>query len=175
MIRATICLATLLVPTLAAAEWRYEEVAGNTGGTTAHLIQVDSSIAIKGNAGKESYPYLQFRCDKDGGQAYARIHWFAIVDTKLGSSSARDAIDNVRLQVRVDGKPDFDEMWDMTRDASLEGVVTYRASAWVKALRDANEMKVRISGGYGKSYDATFDVSGLGAAAQQLKRHCRKL
>lgn len=174
MIRAAICVAGLLVSAQAGAEWRYEEIKADSDGTTAYLLQTDSSIAVKGSDGKEHHPFLQLRCE-EGAKPYWRIHWFAIVDTKINSDSSRDGVDNVRLQVRVDGKPDYREVWDMTRDESLEGVTTYRASALVKTLREASEVKVRISGGYGKSYDATFDVSGLEAALGQLKGHCKRL
>jgi hypothetical protein len=122
MIRAAICVAGLLVSAQAGAGWRYEEIKDDVDGTTAYLLQADSSIAVKGADGKEHHPFLQLRCDADGGQPYWRIHWFAIVDTKISSNSARDVIDNVRLQVRVDGKPDYRDVWDMTRDESLEGV-----------------------------------------------------
>jgi hypothetical protein len=176
MIRAAICLASLLVSAQAGAGWRYEEIKDDLDGTTAYLLQADSSIAVKGADGKEHHPFIQLRCDDDGGQAYWRIHWFAIVETKIDSHSARGVVvDNVRMQVRVDGKPDYREVWDMTRDESLEGVTTYRASALVKTLREASEVKMRISGGYGKSYDAAFDVSGLEAALERLKGHCKKL
>lgn len=175
MIRAVIGLASLLVSAQAGAEWRYEEIKDAADGTTAYLLQADSAIAVTGSDGKQHHPFIQLRCDEDGGQPYWRIHWFAIVDTMVGSSSARDVVDNVRLRVRVDGKPDYREVWDMTRDESLEGVTTSRASALAKALRRANEVRVRISGGYGKTYDALFDVSGLEAAVEQLKGHCKRL
>jgi hypothetical protein len=175
MIRATICLVSLLASAEARAEWRYEETKGDTAGTTAYLLQTDSSIAVKGSGGKEQYPFLQLRCDKDGGQAYWRIHWFAIVATKIDNDDSRRNADAVRLQVRVDGKPDYREVWDMSRDASLESVVTDGASALVKALRGAKAVSVRVPAGYGKSYDAAFDVTGLEAALPQLKQHCRKL
>jgi hypothetical protein len=175
MIGAAICVATLLVSARAGAEWRYEEMKDGVDGATAHILQADSSIAVKGSDGKEHHPFIQLRCDDDGRQPYWRIHWFAIVDTKIGSGSARDDVDNVRLQVRVDGKADYREVWDMTRDESLEGITSNRASALVKTLRDATELKMRISGGYGKSYDAAFDVSGLDAALEQLKGHCKRL
>jgi hypothetical protein len=173
MIRAAICLASLLASAQAGAEWRYEEIKDDAGRPKAYVLQADSSIAVKGADGKEHHPFIQLRCDEDGGQAYWRIHWFAIVDTKI-SNSSRD-VDNVRLQVRVDGKPDNREVWDMTRDESLEDVTTDRAPALVKTLREANELKIRISGGYGKNYDAAFDVTGLQAALMQLKGHCKKL
>jgi hypothetical protein len=174
VIRAAIVLAGLLVSAQASAEWRYEEVEDGASGT-AYLLQTDSSIAVKGSDGKEHHPLLQLRCDEDGGRPYWRIHWFAIVDTKVGSDSGRDAVDNVRLQVRVDGRPDYGEAWDMTRDESLESVSTDRASALVKTLRKANEVKLRVSGGYGKTYDAAFDVAGLEAALEPLKDHCKRL
>jgi hypothetical protein len=176
MIRAAICVVGLLASAQAGAEWRYEEVKDDGAGTTAYLLQADSSIAIKGADGKEHHPFIQLRCDADGGQSYWRIQWFAIVETKIDSTSSRGVVvDNIRMQVRVDGKPDYSEAWDMTRDESLEGVTTHRASALVKTLRGASEVKMRISGGYGKSYEAAFDVSGLEAALQQLKGHCKKL
>jgi hypothetical protein len=174
VIRATTCLMGLLVSAEICAEWRYDEVEGDVEGTTAYLLQADSSIAVTGSDGKEHHPFIQLRCDEDGGEPYWRIHWFAIVDANIGSSSARD-VDNVRLQVRVDGKRGDPELWRMTRDESLEGVTTLRARALAKALRDANQLDVRVSGGYGKTYDATFDVSGLEAALERLKRHCKKL
>jgi hypothetical protein len=175
MIRAAISLAGLLVSAQAGADWRYEEIEDDAAGTTAYLLQTDSSIAVRGADGKEHHPFVQLRCDEEGGQPYWRIHWFAIVDTKISSDSARGAGDNVRLQVRVDGKPDYSEAWDMTRDESLEGARTSRASALVKTLREANEVRVSISGGYGKTYHALFDVSGLEAALRQLKGHCKRL
>jgi hypothetical protein len=173
--RWVICLASLLISAQAAAEWRYEEIKDDVDGTTAYLLQTDSSIAVKASDGKDHFPFIQLRCDEDGGQPYWRIHWFAIVDTKISSNSGRDEVDNVRVQVRVDGKPDYRDVWDMTRDESLEGVTTDRASALVKTLRDAHELRMRISGGYGKTYDARFDVSGLEAALAQLKGHCKRL
>jgi hypothetical protein len=172
---ATIGLAAVLISARAGAEWRYEEIKSDGDRTTAYLLQTDSSLAVKGANGKEHYPFMQLRCDEDGGQPYWRIQWFGIIDTKIGSDSSRGAVDNVRLQVRVDGKPDYRDVWDMTRDESLEGVTTTRASALVKTLREANELRIRISGGYGKTYDATFDVSGLEAALEQLKAHCKRL
>lgn len=176
MIRAAICVAGLLASAQAGAEWRYEEIKDDVAGTTAYLLQADSSIAVKGADGKEHHPFMQLRCDADGAQPYWRINWFAIVETKIDSTSAHGVVvDNIRMQVRVNGKPDYSEAWDMTRDASLEGVTTHRASALVKTLRDASEVKMRISGGYGKSYDAAFDVAGLEAALQQLKGHCKRL
>lgn len=175
MIRAAICLAGFLVSAQAVAAWRYEEVKNDADATTAYLLQADSSVAVKGSNGVERYPFLQLRCDADGGKPYWRIHWFAIVDATINSDSARENVDNARLQVRIDGKPDYREVWDMIRDKSLEGVTSYRASALVKALRGANEVKMRISGGYGKTYDATFAVAGLEAALGQLKGHCKKL
>jgi hypothetical protein len=175
MIRAVICIAALLASAQAGAAWRYEEIKDDVAGTTAYLLQADSSIAVKGADGKEHHPFIQLRCDEAGGQPYWRIHWFAIVETKIDSTRSRGVVvDDIRMQVRVDGKPDYSEAWDMTRDASLEGVTTHRASALAKRLRDASEVKMRISGGYGKSYDAAFDVSGLEAALQQLKGHCKK-
>ena len=173
MIRAAICLAGLLLSARAGAEWRYEESKDDVHGTTAYVLQTDSSIAVKGSDGKEHFPFMQLRCDEDRGQAYLRIRWFAIVDTKI-TDNVRKA-DDVRLQVRVDGKPDYREVWDMTRDESLEGVTTEHAAALVKTLREANELKLRIFAGYGKTYDATFEVAGLDAALEQLKKHCKKL
>jgi hypothetical protein len=176
MIRAAICVASLLASAQAGAEWRYEESKDGTDGATAYLLQADSSIAVKGADGKEHYPFIQLRCDGEGGQSYWRIHWFAIVETRVGSDSTRrGVVDNVRLQVRVDGKPDVRDVWHMTRDESLEGITTDRAAALVKTLREARELSIRIYAGYGKSYDAAFDVTGLDAALNQLKGHCKKL
>jgi hypothetical protein len=175
MIRAAISLAALLVTAQAGADWRYEEIKDDADGTTAYLLQTDSSIAVRGADGKEHHPFFQLRCDEEGGQPYWRIHWFAIVDTKISSNNARGAGDDVRLLVRVDGKPDYGEVWDMTRDESLEGATTSRASALIKTLREAKEVRVRISGGYGKTYDALFDVSGLETALEQMKGHCKRL
>jgi hypothetical protein len=42
-------------------------------------------------------------------------------------------------------------------------------------LRTASEVRLRIYGGYGKSYDAAFDVAGLEGAMEPLKRRCRRL
>lgn len=176
MIRAAICVVGLLVSAQAGAEWRYEEIKNDTDGTTAYLLQADSSIAVKGADGKEHHPFIQLRCDQNGGPPYWRIQWFAIVETKIDSNSSRGVVvDDIRMQVRVDGKPDYRDVWDMTRDESLEGVTTHRASALVKALREASVVKMRISGGYGKVYEAAFDVTGLEAALEQLKGHCKRL
>jgi hypothetical protein len=174
MIRAAVFLASLLLSASAAAEWRYEEIKADSDGKTAYLVQADSSIAIKGSDGKEHFPFIQLRCDEDGGHSYWRIHWFAIVDTMISDNTHR-IVDKVRMQVRVDGKLDYRDVWYMGRDESLEGVTTDRAPALVKTIREAKELKMRISAGYGKSYDATFDVAGLDAALEPLKRHCKKL
>ena len=125
MIRAVICLAGLLVSAQAGAEWHYEEVMDDSAGATAYLLQADSSIAVKGSDGKEHHPSIQLRCDGNGGKPYWRIRWFAIVDTEISSSSGRNADDDVRLQVRVDGKADYSDAWDMSRDESLESVFGY--------------------------------------------------
>jgi hypothetical protein len=175
MIRAAICTAALLATAHAGAEWRYEEAKDDATGKTAYLLQTESSVAARGSGGKELRPLLQLRCDEDGGQAYWRIHWFAIVNTMVSRDDSRKAADKVRLQARVDGKRDMTGVWSMTRDPSLESTSTDRAQDLVKTLRGASEVKVSISGDYGKSYDAAFDVTGLDGALTQLKRRCKKL
>jgi hypothetical protein len=114
------------------------------------------------------------RCDEEGGRAYWRVNWFAIIDAPFGQKSSTGA-DGVRMQARVDGKRDDADVWNMSRDKTLEGLTTDRAPALVKTLSNAQRLQLHVSGGYGKTYDATFDVSGLQAALKQLKPYCKKL
>lgn len=157
------------------AAWDYREVDGAAGTPTAYVLQSDSSVAVDGANRAKHYPFIQLRCDEEGGRAYWRVQWFAIVDVPLSSKSSTGVADSVSMQVRVDGKRDYRDVWAMSRDQTLEGITTDRASALVKTLGDAMELKLHISAGYGKTYDATFDVSGLQAALKQLKPHCKKL
>jgi hypothetical protein len=152
--------------------WDYHEIKGDA--STAYVLQSDSSVAVDGAKGVKHHPYIQLRCDEEGGRAYWRVNWFAIVDAAFGSKSSTGA-DSVRVQARVDGKEDHGDVWSMSRDATLEGVTTDRAPALVKTLSHATELQLHVSGGYGKAYDATFDVSGLQAALKQLKPYCKKL
>jgi hypothetical protein len=80
-----------------------------------------------------------------------------------------------RIGVSIDGKEDRRDVWNWNRDDALEGINTYRVANVTKTLRGASELKLRIAGLSGKTYDAAFDVSGLAAAVEQLKPHCKKV
>jgi hypothetical protein len=166
--------AALCAPAQVLAAWEYKEIADGFG-KTAFVLQVDSSLPVEGTDLKQHYPLMQLRCDKDGGEPYWRVHWFAIVKAAPSSNLSVDLVEGTRMQVRVDGKDDRRDVWNWYREDALEGINTYRAAPVTKTLRDASELQLRIAGLAGKTYDATFDVSGLAAALEQLKPHCRKV
>jgi hypothetical protein len=155
----------------ASAAWDYREM-NDGAGATAYVLQSDSSAAV-GAGGAGRHPFIQLRCDEKGGRAYWRVQWFAILESRASSDGSR--AQNVRVQARVDGKRDTGDAWRMSRDQTLEGMTTESAPALIKTLARASELKLQVSGGYGRSYEATFDVSGLQAALAQLKPNCRKL
>jgi hypothetical protein len=155
--------------------WNYQEVKDDASAATAYVLQSDSSVAVDGKSGVKHYPFIQLRCDEEGGRAYWRVNWFAIVDASSSGKSSPGIADSVRVEARVDGKEDDGDVWNMNRDRTLEGTTTDRASALVKTLSNATELQLHVSGGYGKAYDATFDVSGLQAALKRLRPHCKKL
>jgi hypothetical protein len=123
---------------------------------------------------KQHYPFMQLRCDEDGGQPYWRIHWFAIIDLTPGNDFS-GVVENIRMQARVDGKEDKREVWSWNKDEKLEGVHTFRVSAVTKTLLGASELELRIAGQFGKTHEATFDVSGLEPALEKLRPHCKRL
>ena len=175
MLRALFGLAVIVGSAPASAAWEYNEIKDDVDGTTAYVLQTDSSLAVQGADRKTHQPFLQLRCDEEGGRPYWRVHWFAIIETIGSSSSSRSVAQDVRIQVRVDGKVADRGVWSMVRDESLEGMTTDSVSDIVKTLLRAKELKLHIAAGYGKAYDATFDVSGLEAALEQLKPHCKRL
>ena len=173
----TICLlgcVALCAPAQVFAAWEYKEIPDDFG-TTAFVLQVNSSLLVEGTDLKQYYPLMQLRCDEDGGQAYWRVHWFAIVEAAPSNSLSVDIVESTRMQVRVDGKEDRRDVWNWNRDDALQGINTYRVPAVTKTLRGASELKLRIAGLFGKTHDATFDVSGLAAALEQLKPHCKRV
>jgi hypothetical protein len=174
------CVA-LCTPAQVLAAWEYKEIADGFG-ATAFVLQATSSLPVEGTDLKQHYPLMQLRCDKDGrqrdkdgGEPSWRVRWFAIVEAAPSDNLSVDIVESIRMQVRVDGKEDRREVWNWNRDDDLQGINTYRAAAVTKALRDASELELRIAGLFGKTYDATFDVSGLAAALEQLKPHCKKV
>jgi hypothetical protein len=174
MLRALFGLAVIVSSAPASAAWEYSEIKDDVDGTTAYVLQTDSSLAVKGGDGETHQPFLQLRCE-EGGRPYWRVHWFAIIETFGSSSSSRGGAQGVRIQVRVDGKLAERGVWNMVRDESLEGMTTDSVSDIVKTLLHAKELKLHIAAGYGKAYDATFDVSGFEAALKQLQPHCKRL
>ena len=156
------------------AAWEYKEITDDLG-TTAFVLEADSSLPVEGTDLKQHYPFLQLRCDDFDEQPYWRIHWFAIVKAAPSNNLSVDIVESIRMQVRVDGKEDRREVWNWNRDAALEGIHTYRVPAVTKTLRGASELKIRIAGLFGKTHDATFDVSGLAAGLEQLRPHCKRL
>jgi len=158
------------------ATWQYEEVHDDFDDTTAYLLQVKSSVSVEGTDGQQHYPLLQLRCDKDGGQPYWRMHWFAVLDVGVSTNSVIGVVVDTAMQVRIDGKADNRMIWSWgDRDETLQGIYTYRVPAIVKALIEARELKVRIVGTFGKTHDATFDVSDLEPALEQLGAHCKRI
>jgi hypothetical protein len=173
----TTCLlgcAALCAPAQVFAAWEYKEIADDFG-TTAFVLQADSSLPVEGTDLKQHYPFMQLRCDEDGEQPYWRVYWFAIVEAAPSDNLSVDIVESIRMQVRVDGKEDRRDVWNWNRDDDLQGINTYRVSGITKTLRGASELKLRIAGLFGKTYDATFDVSGLGAALEQLRPHCKRV
>jgi hypothetical protein len=173
----TTCLlgcAALGAPAQVFAAWEYKEIADDFG-TTAFVLQADSSLPVEGTDLKQHYPLMQLRCDEEGGEPYWRVHWFAIVKAAPSNSLSVDLVEEIRMEVRVDGKEDRRDVWNWNRDDALEGINTYRVANVTKTLRGASELKLRIAGLSGKTYDAAFDVSGLAAAVEQLKPHCKKV
>ena len=173
--RRIAALALLVGSTTASATWNYQEIHDDFDGKTSFLLQVESSIPVEGTDSQRHHPFLQLRCDEDGGQPYWRVHWFAIIGVSVSTNSIIGVVQNTRMQVRIDGKADNRMIWDWDRDESLEGISTYRVPAIIRALSGASELKLRIAGSYGKTHDATFDVSGLDAALEQLRPHCKRV
>jgi len=169
---------TLVLSTASAqafADWQFQQVHDDFDNSTAQILQVESSMPVKGTDGQQHYPFLQLRCDEDGGQPYWRIHWFAIVDVSVSVNSIVGVVSDTRMRVRIDGKEDKRLIWEWPPDESLEGIQTYRVPAIVNALKGAHELKIRIAGKFGETYDATFDVSNLGPALEQMRPHCKRL
>lgn len=173
MIRTPVAIVAIFAASQANASWEYKETMDAFDGNTAYVLQADSSLPVEGTDLKEHYPFMQLRCDEDGGQPYWRIHWFAIIDLTLGNDFL-GAVESIRMRVRVDGKEDKRE-WNWNKDETLEGVHTFRVSAVTKTLLGASELELRIAGQFGKTHDATFDVSGLEPALEKLRPHCKRL
>jgi hypothetical protein len=175
-LRALFGLAVIVGSVPASAAWEYNEIKDDVDGTTAYVLETKSSVTVQGADRKPHQPFLQLRCDEQGGRPYWRVHWFAIIETMVSGNSSRSDVQAVRVQARIDGKLPADRgAWTMVRDESLEGMTTDSVSAIVKTLLDAKELRLHVGAGYGKAYDATFDVSGLEAALEQLQPHCKRL
>jgi hypothetical protein len=174
VIRTPVAIVAIFAATQANAAWDYKETMDAFDGNTAYVLQADSSLPVEGTDLKEHYPFMQLRCDEDGGQAYWRIHWFAIIDL-TPSNDVLGVVENIRMQARVNGKEDKREVWNWNKDETLEGVHTFRVSAVTKTLLGASELNLRIAGQFGKTHAATFDVSGLEAAMEKLRPHCKRL
>ena len=158
-----------------AGAWEYLELLDDFDETTAYVLQVESSTSVEGTDLETHFPFLQLRCDEDDGQPYWRMHWFAIIDETFSTNSIIGVVSDISIRVRIDGEEDRRAIWDWGVDESLEGISTFRVPAIVRALEDSEELRVRIVGQFGKTYDATFDVSGLNESIGKLGEHCKRI
>lgn len=163
----------LVIVAAPARAWDYVEVVDDLRGTTSHVLQLQSSVPVEGTDLEQHYPIMQLRCDEDGGQAYWRIHWFAVVYEAYSLNTAVGVVADIAMRVVIDDAEDRRQLWNWTVEDGMEGIMTYRARPIVRALEGAGELKLHIEGAFGKVHDAAFDVSGLDRALEQLLTHCR--
>src|SRR5688572_28028719 len=88
------CVA-LCTPAQVFAAWEYTEITDDFG-TTAYVLQADSSLPVEDTDLKQHYPLMQLRCDEEGGQPYWRVHWFAIVKAAPSDNLSVDIVEKIR-------------------------------------------------------------------------------